>query len=279
MSQPTSQLTSQIASLVDIAIFPIKSLDRSSVSSAQILPSGALKGDREFAIFDRDDRIVNGKRNAKIHLIRSHYDWENRWVTLVSDPSSSQRLEPTTFHLDADRASLEAWLSDFLGFWVHLKQNLETGFPDDPASPGPTVISTQTLETIADWYDGMTFEESRSRFRTNLELDAPFAFWEDQLFGKQDELKAFTIGSVTFHAINPCQRCVVPTRNSLSGEVTPAFQKTFLKLRSQTLPESVERSRFNHFYRLAINTKVAPNSSLSLNSMEGSLTIGDRCQF
>ena len=129
---------------------------------------------------------MNAKRTAKIQRIRSQYDLENRAVIL----STSQ---PTIFHLDSDRESIEIWLSEYFGFSVHLKQNLELGFPDDPASPGPTVISTQTLQAVARWYSGMTLVEARNRFRTNLELDVPTTFWEDQLFGTADQLPEFTI--------------------------------------------------------------------------------------
>ena len=236
--------------LSKISIFPIKSLDRINLQSSELLPSGALKGDREFAIFDEADRVVNAKRTANIHRIRSQYDVPDRLVTL-----SAPGLITQTLHLDGDRSDIESWLSEFFEFGVYLKQDLEMGFPDDPQSPGPTIISTQTLETVAGWYNGMTLEDARSRFRTNLELDASEAFWEDQLFRTADRVKSFSIGSVAFQGVNPCQRCVVPTRNSVSGDVTAAFQKTFLKQRAITLPETVERSRFNHFYRLAVNTR------------------------
>ena len=249
-----------------IAIFPIKSLDALNLQSVEILASGALKGDREFAIFDSDDRVVNGKRTAKIQGIRSQYDLGHRTVIL-----STSTLEGITFNLDDDREFIEVWLSEYFGFSVHLKQNLELGFPDDSASPGPTVISTQSLQAVASWYVGMTLIEARNRFRTNLELDAPTAFWEDQLFGMADQLPEFTIGSTVFQAVNPCQRCIVPTRNSSSGDVTDAFQKTFLKMRSQSFSEAVERSRFNHFYRLAVNTRIIENQ------INHSIKIGDDC--
>ena len=245
-----------------ISIFPIKSLGRLQVQSSAILPSGALKGDREFAIVDETGRVVNAKKTAKIHAIRSQYEWLNRSVTL-----SAPGLITVTFHLDGDRAEIEMWLSEFFGFGVHLEQNEEMGFPDDPASPGPTIVSTQSLQSVASWFDGMTLEEVRSRFRTNLELDAPEAFWEDQLFGTADQLKQFTIGHVTFQGVNPCQRCIVPTRDSISGDVTPAFQKIFLKNRDATLPPVVDRSRFNHFYRLAVNTR---------SNQGGVIRMGDR---
>ena len=252
--------------LSHIAIFPIKSLDALNLQSTEVLASGALKGDREFAIFDSDDRVVNAKRTAKIQGIRSQYNVENRTVTL-----STLQLQPTIFNLDCDRKLIETLLSEYFGFLVHLKQNLELGFPDDPGSPGPTVISTQTLQTVAGWYDGMTLVEARNRFRTNLELDSPTAFWEDQLFSTADQLPEFTIGTILFQAVNPCQRCIVPTRHSNSGDSTAAFQKTFLKMRSQSLPETVERSRFNHFYRLAVNTRIVQNQ------INNSIQIGDAC--
>ena len=236
--------------LSQISIFPIKSLGSLQVESSPLLPSGALEGDREFAIFDAMGVVVNAKRNAAIHKIRSQYEWLNRSVTL-----SATGLTSETFHLDGDRAEIGAWLSEFFEFGVHLEQNDDMGFPDDPESPGPTIISTQSLDCVASWFDNITLEEMRSRFRTNLELDAPEAFWEDQLFGTADRLKLFTIGNVSFHGVNPCQRCIVPTRDSISGEVTLAFQKAFLNHRAATLPAAVDRSRFNHFYRLAVNTR------------------------
>jgi uncharacterized protein YcbX len=55
--------------LAGIFIYPIKSLDRIAVTQATILKSGALKHDREFALFDEQGRFVNGKRNAKVHLL------------------------------------------------------------------------------------------------------------------------------------------------------------------------------------------------------------------
>lgn len=247
MTKLMAQCTTQLS---QIAIFPIKSLDRLQLNSSSLLSSGALKGDREFAIFDAMGVVVNAKRNAAIHKIRSQYEWLNRSVTL-----SATGLMSETFHLDGDRAEIGAWLSEFFKFGVHLEQNEDMGFPDDLESPGPTIISTQSLNCVASWFDNITLEEMRSRFRTNLELDAPEAFWEDQLFGTADSLKPFTIGNVNFHGINPCQRCIVPTRDTISGEATSAFQKTFLNYRTATLPAIVDRARFNHFYRLAVNTR------------------------
>ena len=57
--------------LARILIYPIKSLDGVAVTQATVLKSGALQSDREFAIVDEHGRFVNGKRNAKVHGLRS----------------------------------------------------------------------------------------------------------------------------------------------------------------------------------------------------------------
>jgi uncharacterized protein len=239
-----------------IEIFPIKSLDGMVLDTATLLPSGALKGDRRYVMVDSHGKWINGKANARVHRLRSTYSPDLSTVTI-----SVQDERAETFDLVGDRSKLEAWLSAYFEMPVHLEENTEMGFPDDTDSPGPTVISTATLTTIARWFPGMDISEARRRFRTNLELsDAP-AFWEDQLYGKEMELIPFKVGEVNFLGVNPCQRCIVPTRESQSGTATSEFQKTFVQQRQSSLPDTVERSRFNHFYRLAVNTRLAESAT------------------
>jgi uncharacterized protein YcbX len=236
-----------------ISIFPIKSLDGVAVDEAMVLPSGALQSDREWAIFDEAGRFVNGKRNAKVHLLRSHFDLQARTVSLKVQDTTTQQV----FHLDKQRQELEAWLSEFFGFDVTLQQNTVMGFPDDTESPGPTVISTATIAEIASWFPGVTVEEMRRRLRMNIEVDGVSAFWEDRLFSEEiGDIVPFRVGDVQFHGVNPCQRCVVPSRDSLTGEAYPNFQKIFISKRKETLPAWAAASRFNHFYRLSVNTRI-----------------------
>jgi uncharacterized protein len=244
------------AMLDRIEIFPIKSLDGMVVETATVLPSGALKGDRQYAMADDTGKWVNGKANAMVHRLRSTYSPDLSTVTISVQDEGSE-----TFNLAGDRSALEKWLSDYFQKSVHLEENTEMGFPDDTNSPGPTVISTATLVAIASWYPGMPLAEARRRFRTTLEFNNVPEFWEDHLFGPAGETVSFKIGQVEFLGINPCERCIVPTRESLEGAPTSGFQKTFVQQRQSTLPAAVERSRFNHFYRLALNTRLAESAS------------------
>lgn len=248
--QPTVTLAMKLAY---IYLYPIKSLDGIKVSEATILPSGALQGDREWAIVDQQGQFVNAKRTAEIHKLRSQFDLTAGTVTIGVQGNS----QTETFSLESDRPGLQSWLGHYFGFPVRLVQNPEVGFPDDLDSPGPTVISTETLQTVASWFPGLDLEQTRSRFRTNLEIAGVEPFWEDRLFGADDRLVPFQIGEVKLGGVNPCQRCIVPTRNPTTGEKTEQFQKQFLQKRQETLPGWANRSRFNHFFRLAINTRLA----------------------
>jgi uncharacterized protein len=250
-SQPT---------LTQIVIYPVKSLDGMVVDRAKISSGGALEFDRRWAIVDAGGKVVNAKRTAKIQQLRSQFDFASEG--LESERRSIIQLQTAddariyTFCLTTELSELARWLSQFFGFPVSLIENATTGFPDDLNAYSPTIVSTATLEAICDWFPELDLAEVRRRFRTNLELSGVPAFWEDRLFGAPDEVVDFHLGNIQFYGINPCQRCIVPTRDSLSGEVTPKFQQTFIQQRQRTLPPEVKAMRFNHFYRLAINTQI-----------------------
>ncbi len=254
--------------LAHIFIYPIKSLDGVEVSQASILASGAVKGDREFAIVDYQGKFVTGKRTAAIHHLRSTVDLTARTVSIWH-----QDIEPATFQLDSQRIPLEGWLSDYFGFPVKLIQNTEMGFPDDTDSPGPTIISTETLATVAEWFPDITLENVRQRLRTTLEITDAEPFWEDRLYAQSGQFVPFQLGNVQLMGVNPCQRCIVPTRNPQTGESYTDFQKIFLANRKATLPAWVETSRFKHFYRLAVNTRLAATESGKL------LRVGDEVRL
>jgi uncharacterized protein YcbX len=240
-----------------IVVHPIKALDGVSVPSARISAGGTLEQDRDFALFDREGRTVNGKAQPAVHRLRSDFDFESRCVRLSREGSG----ESDRFHVERDREALETWLGEFFGFEVRFEYRPPRGFPDDPDAFGPTIISHATLAEIGAWYPEIDCDDLGRRFRANLEIDGVPAFWEDRLFGEPETVVDFTIGPVRFEGINPCQRCVVPSRNARSGEVYPNFQRIFAAKREEHLPPWATRSRFNHFYRVSVNTRIPVSES------------------
>jgi MOSC domain-containing protein len=246
----TQNLSLGTARLDRIQIFPIKSLPAVALAEAAVCSNGALQNDRRWALVDGDGKFVNGKRTARIHLLEAAYAPDLAAVTLSAAGRSAE-----TFPLQGDRARVEHYFADFFGFRVRVVEQPEGGFPDDTAAPGPTLISTATLEAVAGWFPALSVESVRQRFRTNLEIATTEPFWEDRLFGPDGSPVEFRIGAVLLAGTNPCQRCVVPTRDPATGEIYPRFTMEFSKRREQTLPAWAEASRFNHFYRLAVNTR------------------------
>jgi uncharacterized protein len=250
-----------------IEIFPIKSLDGMTTDRISVLPSGALEGDRQFAIADEQGRFVNGKSTSLVHRLRTRFSPDLSSVTLWRSDAEERKTFALKDEGKQDRVSLEAWLSDYFGKTVTLQENTVTGFPDDLNAPGPTIIGTATLETVAEWFPELDLAETRRRFRTNLEVSGVPPFWEDRLYGETGQSARFQIGETYFMGVNPCQRCIVPTRGSLTGLAYETFQKQFIQKREAELPPWAERSRFKHFYKLAVNTRlVTPAQGFYLNT-------------
>jgi uncharacterized protein len=236
-----------MATIAGIWLFPIKSLDGVPVETATIASGGALMFDRQWAITDSQGKFVNGKKYPQIHQIRAEFDLAAGTVQL-----SAPRQPTAQFHLAHHHTPLTDWLSQYFGFATQIIENTNIGFPDDTKSPGPTIISTATLSAIASWYPGLDVDEIRRRLRTNIELEGLAAFEEDQLFHQS----TFQLGTVQMLGINPCQRCVVPTRDAFTGSPERHFQKIFSQQRQATLPLWTKLHWFNHFYRVAVNTQV-----------------------
>jgi len=255
--------SSTTVKLANIRLHPIKSLDPVSVSESSISPSGGLTLDRAWALYSVDGKWVNGKRTPAVHLIRASYAPDLKSVTLAV-PADRREIPPRTFAFPGEYESAAEWFSVFFEQQIIVRYS-PGGFPDDPIANGPTIVSTASLQAVADWFSlnperfpSINVESARQRFRASLEVDGVPAFWEDQLFGEDERsVVRFTIGELRLEGSNPCARCPVPPRDPWTGANLDGFQKHFTQQREATLPPWSPRSRFDHFYRLSTNTRVA----------------------
>ncbi len=240
-----------MAFLAGIRIYPIKALDPLEVREWRIAPSGGLALDRRWALVGEDGSFVNGKNDPAVHRLRASFDPDGTAVT----------WEGLRFEFDRDRAFLEEWFGGQLGRRVRLERNDGPGFLDDLEAPGPTVVGTATLETVASWFPPLTLEGTRRRFRANLEIGGVEPFWDDRLYAKKGEAVRFRIGNVLVEGTNPCRRCAVPSRDPDTGAALSGFQKTFFERRRETLPSWAEPTRFDTYYRLTVNTRIPPSEA------------------
>lgn len=261
--------------LINIRLHPIKSLDPISVTEARIGPAGGLEFDRAWALYTADNRWINGKRTPAMLRIRAAFAPDLSHVTL-SAPEDDRDLSPVQVPFPEVTDTAAQWFSAYFQQPVFVRQS-QNGFPDDPIANGPTIISTSTLETVCRWFPSISLNEARRRFRTTLEIGSDAgageelpAFWEDRLFGPTNTYPIrFRIGEVNFEGSNPCARCSVPSRDSRSGSITPDFQRHFTDMRREHLPAWAIPEHFDHYYRLAVNTRTA------LSEAGKTLRVGD----
>lgn len=261
--------------LANIRLHPIKGLDPVSIPEARVGRNGGLEFDRVWVLFSVDGQWINGKRTAAIHHIRAEYDPLVSMVTLSvsGGAKKSSRLKPAHFAFPTDHERAAAWFSEYFDQTV-IVRHIPEGAPDDGLAPGPTIVSTASLRAVCELFPGIELHQARERFRTTLEVDGVPAFWEDQLFGEHENYPVrFKIGEVAFEGSNPCARCPVPPRNPRTGEDLVGFQKQFAEMRRASLPATSPASRFDHFYRIATNTRVPGTEQGKL------LRVGDALQF
>jgi len=287
---PVSTLADADPVLAAIQRFPVKSLDPERPNRATLVAAGALEGDREWAILDRpasepydpatadvggSGDYVNGKKTDDVHRLRSTFvpaaDGGPAVGLRRNDTSADERREFALAQAGADVDSvhepLNQWLSAYFGRPVSVRRDA-SGHHDDRERHGPTIISTATLREVAAWF-GFDLESARRRFRATLEIGGVPPFWEDQLFVDSGSVVRVAVGEATIEGIHPCQRCVVPGRDPDTGERTAEFRETFIRQRQATKPAWTDCDRFDHAFRLMVNTRV-PEQSVGTT-----VTVGD----
>jgi uncharacterized protein YcbX len=237
-----------MARLERLRVFPLKGLDGIDVEAAEILEGGTLEHDREFALFDDEGDVVNGKRTARVHDLTTDFDPDEGTFRVEPPDGETYRFDPETEYESAAR-----WFGSFFDADLTLRRDASLGFVDR-REMGPSVVSTATLETVASWFDGMTVDSARRRLRANIEVSGVPPFWEDRFVG--GTAPDFEVGGVRFEGVTPCGRCVVPERAPDTGEPTPEFRQRFVERRRETFPEWADEDAFDHHYSLMILTRV-----------------------
>jgi uncharacterized protein YcbX len=235
-----------------ITVYPVKAFDGVELEAVTITSGGALRYDREYAFVREDGKYMNAKRHANVHRVRSIFSPDMTEATFSADGHTQ------TFHLEQETSALTTWMSEVIGVPLSLRRNMVIGMPDDDQATGPTIVAESTYHEVARWFPGLTADDMRGRFRANIEIqgdDVP-AFWEDHLYDEESRLVPFRIGDILFHGMNPCRRCIVPTRDHRTGEeMGLTFKKHFSEQRQALLPSFATAERFSDtYYRLTVNT-------------------------
>ncbi len=227
-----------------LTVYPVKALDGHDREAVRITEAGVLAGDREYALFGPEGDPINGMRTERVHDLSTTFDPATRELTVDPDDGETRQ-----FDLNDDRSAAEAWFGEFFETPASIERDRTAGFLDR-SNAGPSVVSTATLETVADWFDEVTVEGLRRRLRANVEVGGVDAFWEDRF--ASGDAPAFEVGGVRFEGVEHCGRCVVPQRDPDTGERTPNFREEFVRRRRETYPEWVDPGEVPNDYSLML---------------------------
>lgn len=237
-----------MARLEQLTVYPVKGLDGIDLETASVLDGGTIAGDREFALFDANGDVVNGKRTEQVHRLETDYDPETSTLTVEPPDGTMHRFE-----LGDDPGPAEAWFSGYFDEDLSLERDASLGFVDR-RDMGPSVISTATIRTVASWFDELTVDGVRRRLRANVEVAGVEPFWEDRFVG--EGAPTFVIGGVRFEGVTPCGRCIVPQRDPDTGAQNDSFRARFVRNREKSFPSWADADAFDHCYTVMILTRV-----------------------
>jgi hypothetical protein len=227
--------------LASIHTYPVKSCHRVDHDGAEVrVEPWGLAGDRRWLVVDPEGTCVTQREVAGMARVRPAPRPGGGLVLRahgVSDLEISEPVDATLINVSVHRTGLAAspagaeadtWLTAVLDRKVRLVWlDDPTRRPVDPAyaAPGDRVsfadayplllANAASLDALNDWILAAGSGEGplpMSRFRPNLVVSGAPAWAEDGWLGHR-----LRIGTVTFRAVKPCDRCVVTTTDQETG--------------------------------------------------------------
>ena len=211
--------------LVDIIRYPIKSGQAIHLEHTSIETKG-IEGDRRFMLTEEDGRFITARKDPVLLDMKVESDGHNVSVSykneiiVQGDFTSTERLSVSIWNrvTSVQKISLKNDALDAL-----LKRKVCLVFNDQQAtelaekryewgpilSDGYPILLTNTASLDAlNQASGALFE--MARFRPNLVIECTTPWLEDSW-------NRFQIGEAVFERRKPCERCVLVTRDPITG--------------------------------------------------------------
>lgn len=230
--------------LIQINIYPVKSLDGYSPQTAIVEPRG-LRYDRRWLITDEKGIFMTQRTEAKMaqlraiieadtHLIIYEKTNKNYHIKIPIDQIAQNfEVEVWGDKVNAFRISDEAdaFLSNFLGKKCHLvTMQAASKRPIDP----DFALSPTDIVSFADAFPILLLGEAairhlQTQFSADSELRTlsvgelirrfrPNLVFSGGIPHAEDNFKKFRIGEISFVGVKPCARCILTTRDPDTGK-------------------------------------------------------------
>ncbi len=222
------------AKLTGIFIYPIKSLNGISLEEIELTERG-LAFDRRWVLVDENNFHITRRECDALFGLKQAIEGSN---LIITHPESKESLSFEIGHSTGVHEKVQVWDDSFMAkevnaeisFWLSQKLNRNVRLmyqPDDAdrkVDPKYAVIGTEQV-SCADAYPVLVISEESlqelnaklsepvemERFRPNLVICGTTPYGED-------ELAKVTIGESELIGVKNCARCVMITKDPVSGK-------------------------------------------------------------
>ncbi|HUE27472.1 MAG TPA: MOSC N-terminal beta barrel domain-containing protein [Solirubrobacteraceae bacterium] len=189
-----------------------------------LLDSAGARGDRRFYLIDGRDRMVNAKQLGELTALVAKYSEDEARLQIafpddrvVEGPIRLGETVSTSFYSDRTVATLVdgPWsgaLSDYVGQPLRLVQAADGRAVDRGADGGVTLISSASLQRLAEVAD-RDFIDPR-RFRMLIEVQGLDAHAEDGWVGRSAR-----VGEARIRFHGHVGRCLITSRDPDTGQI------------------------------------------------------------
>lgn len=203
------------ATVIELWRYPVKSLLGEQMDTAELERRG-VRGDRRFAVADRQGKLGSGKTTRRFRLLRDLFD-----LRAYTDGDRTLVALPDGRELEIGDAELDAFLSERYGDRLQVLE--ETTVPHHDAAP-LHLLTTASLRWLRRRLPAS--EIDRRRFRPNmlLEVDGE-ELVEDCWVGRR-----LALGSAVVQILERTERCVMTTNAQEELTKDPAVLRAVTQL-------------------------------------------------
>jgi uncharacterized protein YcbX len=221
--------------LSEINIYPVKSLKGISLEESVIEDRG-LRHDRRWMLVDEKNQFLTQREFPVMARVEIKIDGERVTAgfegieveiraTRATDEFHTVKIWRSTVRSQFYPAETDDWFSSILGIRCRLVTMPEGSHR--AVNPFHAVRRFKDEVSFADGYPFMVIGDASladlnsrlaepvpmNRFRPNFVVSESEAFAEDSW-------RIIKIGTTVFHVVKPCERCVMPTIDQVTGEKT-----------------------------------------------------------
>jgi uncharacterized protein YcbX len=221
--------------IASLHIYPIKGTRAVDVDRARFEQRG-LEGDRRWVVVDAAGQFITQRSHPRLAQISAtpirtglRLSAPRADELLVDRPPGSERIEVTVWEHRVNAALADAhagtWLSNFFGEELRLaymdgaSERLKRGIWTEAPLPISFADAYPALITTTGSLAALNTEIARrgltpvpmTRFRPNVVIDCDEPWQEDTW-------KTLRLGALEVDLVKPCDRCVVTTKDQISGE-------------------------------------------------------------